>query len=397
MSTTPFALTCGDRNAFLQGPEPAEVRVPLSGHGLKTVKKKAQVHPGMLVADHPNDKRGEAHSPICGVVAEVNADCVVIAAQAPAEPAEGEEPAKTQAEALELSSLEKDGLKAALKSLGLDLRTYLRRAETLIINGLNPEPGIFWAEGMLENHKSTLEKGLELLKVLSPAGKVILAAHNAGISLAGASTTAVAPVYPNSVDRLLIAAVTGSENAKGVHVVGLHDLFILGRTGETGLPVTETVMTVQGKNYVVKVGTTIKDMLEHAGVAVGDNDRVVLGGPMRGKSVSRLDCGIGKQDTALFVVPDSAFPPVADAACINCGECILRCPARIRPNMLGRYSEFRMYDKCKDEYIDSCVECGLCAYWCVARRPVLQLIQLAKHQIVLQEQQVTACSLQGES
>lgn len=397
MSTTPFALICGDRSAFINGPEPAEVRIPLSGHGQKAVKKKAQVHTGMLVADHPGDKRGEAHSSICGVVAEVTPECVVITAQKPVEPAEGEEPAKTQADAIDLSSLEKDGLKAALKSLGIDLRVFLRRAELLIINGLNPDPGIRWAEALLENHKATLEKGLALLKVLSPAENIILAAHDAGISLAGASTRAVAPVYPNSVERLLAAAVTGSEQAKGVNVIGLHELYRLGCAAETGQPVTQTVMTVQDKNYLVKVGTTVQALLDHAGISVGEGDRVVLGGPLRGRSLSRLDIGIGKDDTALFVVPAGTYPPVSDTACINCGECILRCPARIRPNLLGRYSEFRMYDKCKDEYIDSCVECGLCSYWCVARRPVLQLIQLAKHQIVLQEQQVTACSLQGET
>ncbi len=398
MKKTSFTLVCGDKTPFLQGPEPETVRIPLRGHGLKAVKKKTYVYPGMLVADHPNDKRGEAHSSIGGIVAELRDACIVVNAQAPTvEDAEEGASAQSPVEALALAGLEKDVLRQVLKQLGLDLRPYLHRAKTLIINGLNPDPGIFWAEGMLANYMPTLEQGLDLLCRLAPVQDVILAAHDKNINLAGASTVAVKPIYPQSVDRLLVAAVTGKERPQSVHVVGLHALFQLGRVAQTGLPVTETVMTVQGRNYVVKLGTTIRDLLQHAGVSVKDGDRVILDGPMRGRGISRLDLGMGKNDTALMVVPAGTFPPVTGAACLNCGECILRCPTRLRPNMLGRFSEFRMYDKCKDEYIDSCVECGLCGYWCIARRPVLQLIQMAKHQIALQEQQITTCTLQGEN
>jgi electron transport complex protein RnfC len=65
------------------------------------------------------------------------------------------------------------------------------------------------------------------------------------------------------------------------------------------------------------------------------------------------------------------------------------------PNLITRYVEFRQFDQCSDQSIDVCMECGLCAYYCPARRPMLQLIRLGKHQIALKEAQVSACSLQG--
>ena len=67
--------------------------------------------------------------------------------------------------------------------------------------------------------------------------------------------------------------------------------------------------------------------------------------------------------------------------CINCGACVLICPARLSPSMLSRNAEFALHERCRDEHVDCCLECGLCGYVCIARRPVLQYIRLAKHKL----------------
>ena len=51
---------------------------------------------------------------------------------------------------------------------------------------------------------------------------------------------------------------------------------------------------------------------------------------------------------------------------------------RLRPNMLSRYSEFGQYERCRGEYIDACIECGMCGYVCPARRPMQQFFRMAK-------------------
>ena len=56
--------------------------------------------------------------------------------------------------------------------------------------------------------------------------------------------------------------------------------------------------------------------------------------------------------------------------------------------MLSRYAEFARYDKCVKEHIDACMECGLCGYVCLARRPVLQYIRLAKHKLALDKRAI---------
>lgn len=397
MSTQHFLLTSGDKGNFQDGPVPAFVRIPLDGHSTKTVKKKAEVFPGMLVAEHKNGKVADAFASIAGVVTEVTETYVAIKAQAPAAPAEGEEPAVTEAAPVSLAGLEGDALTTALKGLGIDTRPLRRKCDTLIINGLNPEPGLVFAESLLAEYKEVLETGLAVLKRISPAGQIVFAVpEGTDATFTGASTVGVNAVYPNSCPELLAARVIGSERLQGVHVLDLHTLFNLGRAADTGTPLTETVVTVQGVNTMLAIGTPVGAVLEHAGLSVEDGDSIILGGPMRGEATCDLDRGIGAETTGVFLIKRGTFPPVEDHACISCGECLKHCPSRINPSLIGRYAEFSMLELCKAEHIDVCMECGLCAYYCVARRPMLQYIRLAKHQIALDEAQVAECALQGE-
>jgi Na+-translocating ferredoxin:NAD+ oxidoreductase RnfC subunit len=48
---------------------------------------------------------------------------------------------------------------------------------------------------------------------------------------------------------------------------------------------------------------------------------------------------------------------------------------------LARYAEFNLFDRTPDCGLHDCIECGLCATVCPARRPLLQLIRLAKREV----------------
>jgi electron transport complex protein RnfC len=64
---------------------------------------------------------------------------------------------------------------------------------------------------------------------------------------------------------------------------------------------------------------------------------------------------------------------------------MLVCSARIDPRMLSRYAEFNKYDMSRKENFHLCVDCGLCSYVCIARRPVLQYIRLAVNKLRQEE------------
>ena len=185
-------------------------------------------------------------------------------------------------------------------------------------------------------------------------------------------------------------AVTGEENPEGVGIVGLHNIWSLGRVGRLGRPLIETVVTIgsyeHSGNYIVRDGSTIGELLQFANIRLKDGDTVVRGGPLRGESLDRLDRSVTKGTYGIFVVEAGTIPPMeGHSPCVSCGACVLVCPARLKPSNLSRYAEFALHERCRAEHIESCLECGLCGYVCIARRPVLQYIRLAKRKLAEME------------
>ncbi len=105
---------------------------------------------------------------------------------------------------------------------------------------------------------------------------------------------------------------------------------------------------------------------------------------MRGESLDKLSRSITRGTPGVFVVEAGTIPPMeGHSPCINCGACVMTCPARLSPSILSRTAEFALHDRNIAEHITACLECGLCGYVCIARRPVLQYIRLSKHKLAL--------------
>lgn len=393
-----FHLVYGVSQRFSDGPSPSVVRLNREGfHLVEGLKKKSVVHPGMLLAEHPSPEKGDLFSPIHGEVTEISERSVFVSAIAAPEGA----PEVTPVDLLE-QGLEGDELLLALKKMGVNTRSLGYRCKTLIINALNPDPGVTWAEPMLTSHVRNLQAGMELHKRMARADRVILAVPK-GLRLAydGVEVMHIPADYPNSLNPLVIKHVTGEENPPDVGCVGLHNLWSLGRVGRTGLPLTETVITIgsyeHSGNYIVKEGSTTGELLDFARITLKDGDTVVRGGPLRGESLDKLDRSVTKGTYGLFVVEAGTIPPMeGHSPCVNCGACVLACPARLSPSTLSRYAEFALHERCRKEHIDACMDCGLCGYVCVARRPVLQYIRLAKHKLAEEDARRQLVEIQPE-
>lgn len=106
-----------------------------------------------------------------------------------------------------------------------------------------------------------------------------------------------------------------------------------------------------------------------------------MGGPLTGEAVYSLKHGVSPDTQAITILKANKEPTVKDNPCVGCGECVIKCPARLEPNMISRHSEFGLYENTLTYNIASCIECGLCGYWCKAQRPMLQYIRLAKKEL----------------
>jgi electron transport complex protein RnfC len=205
--------------------------------------------------------------------------------------------------------------------------------------------------------------------------------------LDGAETVVIQGAYPAGLDPLVARAATGREAPGNAVVVGLETVHHVGRIVETGLPVLETMVTVGETGRIVTLGTPVGALVDEQGETLHDGDRIVLGGVLRGRTAASPAQGVDRATTAVSLVRNPA-PVAVDAACVGCGECVRRCPARLDPAMITSYAEFGQYDKARAEHVHACFECGLCGYFCIARRPMLQYIRLAKTELARSAAQI---------
>ncbi|MDR2891638.1 MAG: NADH:quinone oxidoreductase subunit RnfC [Deltaproteobacteria bacterium] len=393
MRLSSFKLTDpAEAQPFVQVPEPEEFNVPLSGHKA-LVKKGDRVRQGDRLAEHSNAAKGDAHSPVCGLVTAVTATAVSVKKDEA-----GQDGQSTQAELIALADLKGPELAAALKKLGFDLEdcglcACGKAADGLhlVINGLNPEPGILWADGLLSGYAQALNAGVDLLRrLLQPSKVSLVLPEGSDRKLDGdLNVIKVKAVYPNSLDDLVIKAATGKERPEGVCAVSLHTLWRCGMAALSGLPSLHTVMTVQDKNYIVPVGVSLRSLLELAGITAQEGDFVILGGQLRGSAVSNPDQPVAARHFGLFHVLQGKFARAKENPCINCGLCVQYCPSHIMVNIISRHAEFQRYDECKGYSALSCMDCGLCGYYCIARRPLLQYMREATRMIKLNDAEIT--------
>lgn len=387
-----FLLTPEERCPITELDAITVVRLPIGEHvPLKTVKKRAKVAAGACVALHPSPNVGDLHAPFDGVVKNVTTTFIEIeyeplpeAAPVEGEEAKAEDDLASRVAPVDFTGMDSIELGKVLKALGVDLRPFTRPCSLFIINGLNPEPGIMYSEELLSGYMPVLEAGFAMLRRLNSVERFMLVVSNiSDASLEGAETRHITPVYPNSLARPLIRTVTGTEDTRQVSLARLLSLFQLGLVAQSGLPLTRSVVTAFGKNFLAPLGTPVETFMEFTGAVPATGDGVILGGAMRGVAIAGFRRGIRKTDDAMALVKDNSRPDLEDNPCINCGACVSVCPMRLRPNMLSRYSEFGQYEDCRKELIEVCIECGMCGYICPACRPMQQQFRMAKHSLGL--------------
>lgn len=166
-----FRLLYNETRSFIEGPAPQKVRLNREGFELvEGLKKKSKVYPGMLLATHASVGKGDLHSPMYGEITEINHRSIFIDAVEP----DGTEPVVEPIDVL-AEGKTGDELILQMKQMGVNTKSLAQEVRTLIINGLNPDPGVTWAEPMLTQNGHNLHAGIELHKRLAKADRIVLA------------------------------------------------------------------------------------------------------------------------------------------------------------------------------------------------------------------------------
>jgi electron transport complex protein RnfC len=201
--------------------------------------------------------------------------------------------------------------------------------------------------------------------------------------------------YPQGAEKMLIKAVMGREVPSGklpMHVgavvQNVGTISCIAEIFETGLPLIERVVTVTGPgvnnpgNFIVPVGTKIRDLLAFAGGLKDNVTEVVSGGPMMGAAQPDLDAPVTKGVTGIVVLTDRESRPRTVYPCISCGHCLDACPMFLNPSLMGQLAQTARYQEMVDRaHLWDCMLCGACSYVCPSNIPLSQMFGLAKYQL----------------
>jgi electron transport complex protein RnfC len=201
--------------------------------------------------------------------------------------------------------------------------------------------------------------------------------------------------YPQGAEKMLIRAATGREVPPralpmdvGVVVQNVGTAFAIYEAVRFGKPLVERVVTVTGEginepaNLMARIGTPILHLIEACGGFSGPAAKVVAGGPMMGFALGSLDVPVTKGTSGVLVLPEEGVFHADDfKPCIRCSRCVDICPMALQPGLLSVLAEKGHYEEAKEHGLFDCFECGSCAYVCPSKRPIVQLVRLAKSMV----------------
>lgn len=197
--------------------------------------------------------------------------------------------------------------------------------------------------------------------------------------------------YPQGAEKQLIWAVTRRAVPAGklpmdvgclVHNVGT--AAALADALRQGKPLVERVVTVTGTpvrqpgNYLVRLGTPVREVLAYAGGVDGKVGRLILGGPMMGLAQATDEVPVIKGTSGILALSEEEVKVGRPRPCIHCGRCLKACPMLLEPLYLLRYAEGECWAEAAAAGAMDCIECGTCSYVCPAKRPLVQQIRFAK-------------------
>ena len=289
-----------------------------------------------------------------------------------------------------------------------------RRIDLLIVNGAECEPYISCDDMLMRERPDEILGGIAILLHALQAERCVIAVEDnkptaivslqAELARRGEDRIQLIELptrYPTGGERQLIRLLTGREvPARGLPAdIGMicHNpatVAAIYRAIYRREPLISRIVTVTGEgvaapcNLEALIGTPVSELIEACGGYTSAVDRLIMGGPMMGFSLTTDAVPVIKTTNCLLATtPRELSHPKAPMPCIRCGECAEVCPADLLPQQLYWYAHTRDFDKTQDYNLFDCIECGCCAYVCPSHIPLVQYYRFAKTEIWAQERE----------
>ncbi|MFK7830866.1 MAG: electron transport complex subunit RsxC [Congregibacter sp.] len=278
--------------------------------------------------------------------------------------------------------------------------------ETLIINGTECEPYITADDLLMRERADAIISGIEILRHICQPNEVLIGVEDnkpESIQALRAALEAHPDVhlmvfptkYPSGGEKQLIEILTGKQVPSGglpsdIGIVcqnvgtaaAVHDAIVCGR------PLVSRITTVTGTsagqpgNFEVLLGTPMRALLDQADYRAESPQRLIMGGPMMGVTLTDESCPVVKTTNCLLVPGSDELSDSASAqACIRCGMCSEACPAQLLPQQLYWFARAKDNERLEEHKLFDCIECGACSFVCPSHIPLVQYYRASKASI----------------
>ena len=281
-----------------------------------------------------------------------------------------------------------------------------KKAEVLIVNGVECEPYLTCDHQLMLEHGEEIIVGIEILKRALGVDRAIIGIENnkkdaiehmtkLTQTKLGIEVMPLKLKYPQGGEKQLIDACIGRQVPSGalpIEVGAVVDnvatIYAVSEAVQKNKPLISRVMTVTGKNvtkpgnYCVRFGTPIEEVIALAGGVPVDTGKIIGGGPMMGRAMDHIEnMPANKRLSGLLFLPEAESIRPEEENCIRCGKCVQACPMGLEPYLLQRMSQLEMWEECEKHDVMDCIDCGCCVFTCPAHRRLLDGIRPAKAKV----------------
>ena len=271
--------------------------------------------------------------------------------------------------------------------------------DAVLINACECEPMITADHKLLLGYPDEVIFGLRAVMkaVASPKGIIVIEDNKPdAVELMRAKTEAFDNIevvvartkYPQGAEKMLIKRVMGRMVPSGglpadvgALVSNVSSAKAIADAIKTGMPLIERVVTVTGDyiknpgNFICRVGTSCKDIVDYCGGLLGDDVTIKMGGPMMGIPLTSLDVAVIKSTNGVIAYEADH---TAEQPCIKCGRCVDVCPMELEPLYFAKYLDEGNPAGLKAMNIMDCMECRCCEYICSSKIPLVTKIKQGK-------------------
>ena len=282
-----------------------------------------------------------------------------------------------------------------------------KKAEFLIVNGAECEPYLTSDYRIMIEMPEQILIGVKLMMKALKVDKAYLGIEeNKPVAIkkmkeiAAASYPEIKIVslkkrYPQGGEKQLIDAIIkrrvpsmGLPIDVGAVVQNVGTALAVYEAVQKNKPLVDGIVTVTGscmkeqRNFKLRVGTTFDKIMFAIGGFPKDAVKLISGGPMMGKAVSRTEASSTKSTSALLLLTEEETKRGEESNCIRCAKCVDACPMGLEPYLLNRLSRQGKTVELEENMVQDCIECGCCLYSCPANIPLLDTIRYSKAQVI---------------